>query len=168
MGQFEALVGVNFWTALFVLLNTLLIYFVAKKYLTGPIMNIIAQRQKEIDDTYAEAETAKTDAINMQTEYRQRLADAKSEANEIVKAANVTATHQAEQLMGEAQREAAALKRRAEQDIESERKKAALELKGDISELALALAGKVMARELDPSAQQDLIDGFINDLGDLS
>lgn len=168
MGQFEALVGVDFWTALFVLLNTLLVYFVAKKYLTGPIMKIIAQRQKEIEDTYGEAEAAKTDAEAMQAEYRKRLSDAKSEANEIVKAANATAAQQAGQLMDEAQREAAALKRRAEQDIETERKKAALELKGDISLLALTLAGKVVEKELDPSTQQDLIDGFLDDLGDLS
>ena len=54
MGQFEALVGVNFWTALFVLLNTLAIYFVAKKYLTDPVTKIIAKRQKEIEDYIVE------------------------------------------------------------------------------------------------------------------
>ena len=70
--------------------------------------------------------------------------------------------------MDEAQKEAAALKRRAEQDIETERKKAAMELKGDISLLALALAGKVVEKELDASTQQSLIDGFLDDLGDLS
>ena len=43
-GAREELVGVNFWTALFVLLNTLAIFFVAKKYLTEPVMKIIAQR----------------------------------------------------------------------------------------------------------------------------
>mgnify|MGYP001121611289 FL=1 len=168
MEQFEALVGVNFWTALFVLLNTLLVFFVAKKYLTGPVMNIIAQRQKEIEDTYGEAEAARTDAEAMQAEYRQRLSAAKTEANEIVKAANVTAAQQAERLVDDAQKEVMALKRRAEQDIESERKKAALELKGDISELALTLAGKVVEKELDPSTQKSLIDGFLSDLGDLS
>ena len=168
MEQFEALVGVNFWTALFVLLNTLLVFFVAKKYLTGPVMNIIAQRQKEIEYTYGEAEAARTDAEAMQAEYRQRLSAAKTEANEIVKAANVTAAQQAERLVDDAQKEVMALKRRAEQDIESERKKAALELKGDISELALTLAGKVVEKELDPSTQKSLIDGFLSDLGDLS
>ena len=168
MEQFEALVGVNFWTALFVLLNTLLVFFVAKKNLTGPVMNIIAQRQKEIEDTYGEAEAARTDAEAMQAEYRQRLSAAKTEANEIVKAANVTAAQQAERLVDDAQKEVMALKRRAEQDIESERKKAALELKGDISELALTLAGKVVEKELDPSTQKSLIDGFLSDLGDLS
>ena len=168
MEQFEALVGVNFWTALFVLLNTLLVFFVAKKYLTGPVMNIIAQRQKEIEDTYGEAEAARTDAEAMQAEYRQRLSAAKTEANEIVKAANVTAAQQAERLVDDAQKEVMALKRRAEQVIESERERAALELKGDISELALTLAGKVVEKELDPSTQKSLIDGFLSDLGDLS
>ena len=62
MGHFEAFVGVNFWTALFVLLNTLTIYFVAKKFLFGPVMKMIQDRQKEIDDMYAQADTAKEQA----------------------------------------------------------------------------------------------------------
>lgn len=168
MGQFEALVGVNFWTALFVLLNTLAIFFVAKKYLTEPVMKIIAQRQKEIDDTYGEAEAARTDAQALEAEYRQRLTQAKSEANEIIKAAGVTAAAQAEQLVDEAQKEVASIKRRAEEDIEAQRRMAAGQLKNDISSLALALAGKVMEKELDDSAQKELIDSFIDNMGDLS
>ena len=62
MGQFEAFVGVNFWTALFILLNTLIIFFVAKKFLFGPVMKIIADRQQEIDDMYAQAETSRDTA----------------------------------------------------------------------------------------------------------
>ena len=42
MERFEAFIGVNFWTALFVLLNTLTIFFVAKKFLFGPVMKIMA------------------------------------------------------------------------------------------------------------------------------
>lgn len=168
MGQFEALVGVNFWTALFVLLNTLAIFFVAKKYLTGPVMKIIAQRQKEIDDAYGEAEAARTDAQALEAEYRQRLTQAKSEATEIIKAAGVTAAAQAEQLVDEAQKEVASIKRRAEEDIEAQRRMAAGQLKNDISSLALALAGKVMEKELDDGTQKDLIDSFIDNMGDLS
>ena len=48
--MFESFLGVNPWTALFVLLNTLTIFFVAKKFLFGPVMKIIDDRQKEIDD----------------------------------------------------------------------------------------------------------------------
>ena len=37
MGQFESFIGVDFWTALFILLNTLAIFVVARKYLFTPI-----------------------------------------------------------------------------------------------------------------------------------
>ena len=159
MPQFEELVGVNFWTALFVLLNTLAIFFVAKKYLTEPVMKIIAQRQKEIDDTYSKAEAARGEAQAMQAEYQQRLTQAKT---------GVTAAAQAEQLVEEARKEAQSIKRRAEADIEAQRKKAAGELKNDISAIALELAGKVVGKELDGETRKDLIDGFINNMGDLS
>ena len=33
MGQFESFIGVDFWTALFVLLNTCAIFVVARKFL---------------------------------------------------------------------------------------------------------------------------------------
>ena len=168
MPQFEELVGVNFWTALFVLLNTLAIFFVAKKYLTEPVMKIIAQRQKEIDDTYSKAEAARGEAQAMQAEYQQRLTQAKTEAGEIINTAGVTAAAQAEQLVEEARKEAQSIKRRAEADIEAQRKKAAGELKNDISAIALELAGKVVGKELDGETRKDLIDGFINDMGDLS
>ena len=168
MKEFQALVTLAPWTFIFQICNLLILMTGVKHFLFKPVQEVLAKRAKEVEDTYAEAETAKTDAEAMQSEYRQRLTDAKSEANEIVKAANVTAAQQAEQLVGEAQKEAVAIKRRAEQDIETERKKAALELKGDISALALELAGKVVEKELDVSTQKSLIDGFIGDLGDLS
>ena len=43
--MFESFLGVNPWTALFTLLNTLTIFFVGRKFLFGPIMKIIADRQ---------------------------------------------------------------------------------------------------------------------------
>ena len=44
MAQFEAFIGVNFWTALFTLLNTLTIFFVARHFLFRPVMKIIKDR----------------------------------------------------------------------------------------------------------------------------
>lgn len=53
MGQFESFIGVNFWTALFILLNTCSIFVVARKFLFTPVHNMIESRQKEIDQLYA-------------------------------------------------------------------------------------------------------------------
>jgi len=73
LGYFEEFIGVNFWTALFVLLNTLVIFFVAKKFLFVPVHNLITRRQAEIDDMYAEATQAKAEAEQMAKDYRRKL-----------------------------------------------------------------------------------------------
>ena len=68
---FEEFIGVNLWTALFVLLNTLTIFFVGRKYLFGPVSRMIESRQQEIDDMYRKADDAKTEAQAL----RSRIAD---------------------------------------------------------------------------------------------
>ena len=70
MGYFEEFIGVNFWTALFVLLNTLAIFFVAKKFLFGPVYRMITSRQAEIDGMYEDATRAKTEAEQMEKDLR--------------------------------------------------------------------------------------------------
>ena len=46
MEQFESFIGVNFWTALFTLLNFLALFFVAKHFLIGPVMQLIFKLAK--------------------------------------------------------------------------------------------------------------------------
>ena len=120
-----------------------------------------------IGGTYTiDAEEAKESAEAMRAEYEQRLAAAKQEAAEIVKTAMDSAARRSEQMVNAARAEAAALKTKADAEIEAQRKKAAGELKNDISDMALAIAGKVVGKELDGKTHQNLIDGFIAEVGD--
>ena len=70
MEGFQSFIGVDFWTALFTLLNFLLILFVGKRFLWGPVTKMIKDRQKEIDDLYADANAARTSAKAKETEYQ--------------------------------------------------------------------------------------------------
>lgn len=164
--MFEELLGVNPWTALFTLLNTLTIYFVAKKFLFGPVMKIIADRQKEIDDLYADAGSAKTEAEAMRSEYRDRLADAHAASERIIREAVARGQAREEDIVRQAQAEASAIMDKAAADIQLEKKKALNDAKNEISDIALAIAGKVVGRELNAADQQSLVDSFIAGLGD--
>ena len=90
--MFEELLGVNPWTALFTLLNTLTIYFVAKKFLYGPVMKIITDRQQEIDNLYSDAGNAKSEAESLRNEYSQKLSDAHAASDRFGQACRTTAT----------------------------------------------------------------------------
>ena len=166
MGQFEAFVGVNFWTALFILLNTLIIFFVAKKFLFGPVMKIIQDRQQEIDDMYTKAGEAKEQAKLLRQEYEDKLSAATETSERLVKEAVARGQAREEEILRQANAEADAIRRKAGADIAQEKKKAINEAKDEISVIAMAVASKVVGRELNEADQAGLVDSFINELGD--
>ena len=166
MGQFESFVGVNFWTALFTLLNFLLILAVGTKFLWKPVMKIIKERQQEIDDLYADANTAKTSAKAMEAEYRQKLETASQTGEQLVKEAMARGHAREEEIIRQANADAAAIMDKASADIAMEKKKAINDAKDEISEMAMAIAGKVVGRQLTAADQSNLVDAFINELGD--
>ena len=164
--MFESFLGVNPWTALFVLLNTLVIYFVAKKFLFKPVMKIIADRQQEIDGMYQAAGEAKEQAEVMRSEYQQKLTAAQQTSERIVKEAVSRGQAREEEILRKANADAAAIMDKASADIALEKKKAINDAKDEISDLAMAIAGKGVGRELNEADQKDLIDRFIDNLGD--
>ena len=164
--MFESFLGVNPWTALFILLNTLTIFFVARKFLFGPVMKIIADRQQEINDLYAGANSAKAEAEALRTEYQEKLSDARSTSERIVKEAVARGQAREEDILRKANADAAAILDKASADIAQEKKKAINDAKNEISGLAMAIAGKVVGRELNAADQEALIDRFIEELGE--
>ena len=166
MENFEAFIGVNFWTALFTLANFLIVLYVGKRFLYGPVMKMIQDRQQEIDSMYTDANSAKEAAVNMQKEDQQKLAAAQQTSEQMVKEAVARAHSREEEILSKANNEAAAILAKASADIAQEKKKAINDAKNEISGLAIAIAGKVVERELKESDQSDLIDRFIEELGE--
>ena len=164
--MFESFIGINFWTALFVLLNTLLLLYVATKFLFVPVKNMIDSRQKEIDDMYAAANDAQIQAEAMQSEYQQKLSTAQATSERLVKEAMARGQAREEEIIRKANADAAAIMDKASADIAMEKKKALNDAKDEISGLAMAIAGKVVGRELSDADQSNLIDSFIDELGD--
>ena len=163
--MFESFIGVNFWTALFVLLNTLAIFFVAKKFLFVQVMNMIKARQEEIDSMYLEAGNAKEEALALEAQYKEKLSQATLTGERMVKEAVERGHNREEEILRQANEEASAIMAKASEDIAREKKKALNDAKDEISVIAIAIAEKVVGRELSGADHSDLVDGFIDRLG---
>ena len=166
MGEFQSFIGVDFWTALFTLLNFLAVFFVGKHFLWGPVTKMVQDRQKEIDDMYSEADTARASAKAMEEEYQGKLSDARATSEQIVRDAVSRGQAREEEIIRQANAEASAMMDKAVADIALEKKKAINDAKDEIAGIALEIAGKVVGRELTDSDQSALIDHFIEELGD--
>jgi F-type H+-transporting ATPase subunit b len=129
-------------------------------------MAMIQERQKEIDDMYSSAGAAEQNARAMEEEYKEKLSAAAQTSERIVKDAVARAHSREEEILRQANADAAAILDKASADIAQEKKKAINDAKNEISGLALAIAGKVVERELNEADQAKFIDSFIEGLGD--
>ena len=168
MQLYQALITLDGWTFLAQICNLMIQLVIFKKLLLNPVKKVIAQRKAKADSQIADAQKLRTEAEAMKAEYEQNLQNARTEANQIVAAAQKTAAARSEELLGEARAQAAALKQKAEADIAQERKKAVNEVKDEIGGMAMEIASKVVEREIKEADHQDLIDEFIKNVGEAS
>ena len=168
MQLYQALITLDGWTFLAQVCNLMIQLVIFKKLLLNPVKKVIAERKAKADSQIADAEKLRTEAEAMKAEYEQNLQNARTEANQIVAAAQKTATARSEELLGEARAQAAALKQKAEADIAQERKKAVNEVKDEIGGIAMEIASKVVEREISEKDHKDLIDEFIKNVGEAS
>lgn len=161
----QGFISFDTWTALFILLNTVTMFLVLKRFLFKPVLKMIQQRQDEIDNIYAEADKAKESANALQQEYEKKLYLAAETGDQMVKDAVARGKDREAQIIRQANAEAAAILNKAAADIAQEKKKALNDAKDEISGMAMAIAEKVVGRQLNSDDQEKLVEEFINELG---
>ncbi len=166
MEGFESLVGVNFWTALFTLCNMIITFLLLKKFLFKPVKKMIDDRQNEIDGLFTDAKNSADEAEALKKRYQAQLDAAGEERERIIKEATARGVKREEEIVGKAKQEASAVLEKAKTDIEREKKKAVNEIKNDISAIAADIAEKIVEKEIDPDKQTELVNSFIDGLGD--
>ena len=163
---YQSLVTVNPVTLIAQICNLFIQLLIVKIFFLDKIKAILDQRREAADKQITEAETAKSEALAIKKTYEQNMLEAKAKADDLLMTAQRTANSRSEEIISQAQQQAAQIKSKAAADIELEKKKAINEAKNEISDLAMAIAGKVVARELNAGDQADMIDRFIDELGD--
>lgn len=164
----QELVGIVPWTFIAQICNLFIQVYLIKRFLFKPVNAMLEKRRAMADAEIRDAETAKSEANAIKTEYEQNMLEAKNKANEILVTAQKTATLQSEQMLQEASQQAAAIKAKAESDIAQEKRKAVNEIKDEIGGMAMEIAGKVIEREICEEDHAKLIDEFIANVGEAS
>ena len=166
MDLYQSLVTVNPVTLIAQICNLFIQLFFVKKFFLDKIKAILDQRREAADKQITDAEAAKAEAMAIKAAYEKNMAESKAQADDILMNAQRSANARSEEIISQAQATAAQIKSKASADIEMEKKKAINDAKNEISGLAMAIAGKVVERELNTADQADLIDRFIEELGE--
>ena len=159
-------ISVNLWQILISLLNLLILFLMFKKFLFKPVNNMLAKRQGEIDAQYEAADNAKKLAEEDQQMWNEKIGTVKAETDAMIKKAQDSAKRQGESIVSKAKEQADGIIRQAETQAELEMKKAEEGIKKEIVEVSTALANKLLEREINADDHRDLIDSFIEKIGD--
>lgn len=144
----------------------LLLIFLVKKYAWGNITSILDARAEKITNDIDEAEAARKKAEELAAKREAELAGSCQEATTILETAKETAEKNKAHILSEANQEALRLKEKAQLEISQNKEEAMNSIKGDVADLTVNLAGKLLSQQLDSEGHRQLIDRYLNELGD--
>jgi len=137
----------------FVVLLVMLYFFAYK-----PIMQMLDQRAQKIKDSIDETQKIKDQAAKSEEDFKKRIEAVSRESQEVIAKAMRTGEEARQRALQEAKTEAQMVVEKARQEIQRERDEVISELKQEFADLTIVAAEKVIARSLDKTAHEKLIE----------
>ena len=160
--------GINGWQLAVQLVAFLVFIYLLWRFAVGPIVRVLDQRAERIRESMASAERMQAELKETQARNEDALLQARREAQEIVASARQTG----EQLIARAREEASVQQeeylKRAEDTLRQQTEEARIALRREVGDLAVLAAGKIVRKELDPTAQSQLIERTLADASRVS
>jgi F-type H+-transporting ATPase subunit b len=134
------------------------------KFIWPPILNAIEERQEQIAEGLAAAEKGQDKLVQAQAEADEIVADARKQATSILDQAHARAN----EIVAEGKSDGVSERERqltaAKAEIEQEANKAREELRGQVSAIAIASAERILRREIDDKAHEDILGKLAQEL----
>ncbi len=127
------------------------------KFVWPPILQALEDRKKQIAEGLAQAERGQHAQEIGQKHAKELLQKTKTQTAEMISLAQKRATEIVEEAKQNAHAESERILTTARADIERERNQVKDQLREQLAQLALAAAEKILRREIDPSAHQELL-----------
>src|SRR5919205_921441 len=138
-------VGLMIWT-LIVFGATMLVLW---KVAFPRIAEALDRRQRAIEESIDAAERTRRDADELLAEYRERLAEARGQADDIVARARRTAEHAEAETLAEARSKREEMMEQTRRDIEAETRRAIQQIRAEVADLTVLATEKVTRKALD-------------------
>jgi F-type H+-transporting ATPase subunit b len=153
-------VGLMIWT----LLAFGLTLYILSKLAFPRISAALDKRQRAIEESIDTAERTKAEADELLAEYRRRLQEARTQAEEIVARARRAAERHEEESLQQARVQREELMDQTRRDIEAETRRAIQEIRNEVADLTVMATEKVTRKTLTEDDQRRLVEEALSEL----
>lgn len=148
-------------TLLVQIVNFALFIYFFKKVLWGPLMGIMNERKKRISDGLAAAEKGVRELNEANDKSDNLLKEAREQSHEILANAQRQANDNIERSRDEARAQGERIVESAQEEVRQSVSQAKDELRQEVGKLAVAGAERILKREVDAKAHNDIIDDLV-------
>jgi F-type H+-transporting ATPase subunit b len=153
-------VGLMIWTLLVFGISM----YILGKFAFPRIAEALDRRQKAIEDSIDAAEKTRADAEQILSEYRERLAEARGQADEIVSRARRTGEAAENEIVAEARAKREEMMEQTRRDIEAETRRAIQAIRSEVADLTVLATEKVARKSLTGDDQKRLVEEALSEL----
>ena len=153
-------VGLMIWTLVVFLISM----YILNKLAWPRIAAALDKRQQAIEESIDIAERTRTEADRLLEEYRERLAEARQQADDIVLRARKTAENNEAEALAEARRKREEMMEQTRRDIEAETRRAIQEIRAEVADLTVLATEKVARKSLTDDDQKRLVEEALSEL----
>ncbi len=140
--------GINWGLLVFQILNVVVLLVLLTRFLYQPVLNMLNERTRRIQESLRDAEQVKEQLANAKRDYDAEIARARQEAAAILAQAQERAKVQEAEIIAQARAEAEQIRQEAREQIAQERERLLRELKGQMADLVTKTAARVLGEEL--------------------
>jgi len=153
-------VGLMIW----VLVVFLISYLILRRLVFPPIARALDRRAETINGEIDAAENLRKDAQQILDEYRERLAEARSQADEIVTRARQAGEAHQKEVVAAARAERERLVEQTRRDVETETRRAIDEIRREVADLTVLATEKVTRKTLTGDDHRRLVEDALSEL----
>jgi F-type H+-transporting ATPase subunit b len=153
-------IGLMIWTLLVFGVS----FWILGKYVFPRIAEALDRRQKAIEDSIDAAEQTRKEADSILAEYRERLAEARGQADEIVARARKTGEAAESEIVAEARAKREEMMEQTRRDIEAETRRAIQEIRAEVADLTVMATEKVTRKTLTDEDHKRLVEEALAEL----
>ena len=155
------------WNLLWTVINILIIFGIVKKFLLKPVNRILEARQEEINKQYAEADSAKENAREMENRAKASLENMEETRARILNEARGKAGEEYERIVTDARAEAGKLLEDARALADKENQERIRKEQEQIADLVVAATAKLVASKSSEEENREIYNQFIAKTGGL-
>lgn len=153
-------VGLTVWTLVVFFVSWLIL----RKVAFPRIRQALDDRREGINNSIDAAEAIRGEAEQVLAEYRERLTEARQQAEQIVQRARQTAEVQVREAHAEGESKREQLLEQAKRDIEAETRRSIDQIRREVADLTVLATEKVTRKTLTEADQRRLVEDALSEL----